>query len=256
MKQSVIYALDFDGVICDSAIETGISGWKAAAQIWADFVTPLPPSELIERFRQVRPVMGTGYEAILIVRLLHNGETIEAIRHNYAEKTQKLIEDTNLSIDELKQLFGETRDRWIDKDLDDWVAMNPLFPGIAEKLQGLSEQGIWYIVTTKQERFVRQILDANQVQLPAERIFGLDRNMSKEAVLIELDNKHAEETFYFVEDMLSSLAKVLNNRKLQSVKLFLAVWGYNTAEQKLDAEKLDIELIDIDNFLSEGSYDV
>jgi len=250
MKKSVIYALDFDGVICDSTIETGISGWKAAAQIWTDFTTPLPPSELIERFRQVRPVMGTGYEAILIVRLLHNGETVEAIMDQYEEKKQKLIKDSKLNIDMLKKLFGETRDHWIEKDLVDWVGMNPLFPGIAEKLQGLSEQGIWYIVTTKQERFVRQILDANQVQLPVERIFGLDRNMSKEAVLIELDNKHAEEKIYFVEDMLSSLTKVLNNRKLQSVKLFLAVWGYNTAEQKLDAEKQAIELINIDNFLS------
>ncbi len=250
MKKSVIYALDFDGVICDSTLETGISGWKAAAQIWTDFTTPLPPSELIERFRQVRPVMGTGYEAILIVRLLHNGETVEAIMDQYEEKKQKLIKDSKLNIDMLKKLFGETRDHWIEKDLVDWVGMNPLFPGIAEKLQGLSEQGIWYIVTTKQERFVRQILDANQVQLPVERIFGLDRNMSKEAVLIELDNKHAEEKIYFVEDMLSSLTKVLNNRKLQSVKLFLAVWGYNTAEQKLDAEKQAIELINIDNFLS------
>ncbi|MCF6251511.1 MAG: HAD family hydrolase [Methylococcaceae bacterium] len=250
MKKSVIYALDFDGVICDSTIETGISGWKAAAQIWTDFTTPLPPSGLIERFRQVRPVMGTGYEAILIVRLLHNGETVEAIMDQYEEKKQKLIKDSKLSVDMLKKLFGETRDHWIKKDLDDWVGMNPLFPGIAEKLQGLSEQGIWYIVTTKQERFVRQILDANQVQLPAERIFGLDRNMSKEDVLIELDNKHAEEKIYFIEDMLSSLTKVLNNRKLKSVKLFLAIWGYNTAAQKQDIEKLAIELIDIDSFLS------
>ena len=250
MKQSVIYALDFDGVICDSAIETGVSGWKAAAQIWDDFATPLPPSELIEQFRQIRPIMGTGYEAILIVRLLHNGETVEAIIDDYEEKKQKLIKDSKLNIDTLKKLFGETRDRWIEKDLDGWVGMNPLFPGITEKLRCLSEQGIWYIVTTKQERFVRQILNANQVQLPAERIFGLDRNMSKEAVLIELANMHTQEKLYFVEDMLSSLIKVLNNGKLSSVKLFLALWGYNTAEEKTDAEKLAIELINIDNFLN------
>ena len=37
MKQSVIYTLDFDGVVCDSAIETGISGWKAGATIWDDY---------------------------------------------------------------------------------------------------------------------------------------------------------------------------------------------------------------------------
>lgn len=249
MKQSVIYALDFDGVICDSALETGIAGWKAGAQLWGDFATPLPTAELIEKFKQVRPIMGTGYEAILIVKLLHDGQTVEAIMDSYKENKQKLIADSKLTVDELKILFGETRDRWIKEDLNDWIAMNPLFPGVVEKLQRLSEQGIWYIVTTKQERFVSQILKANQVQLPAERIFGLDRNMTKEAILIDLLNKHTEEKIYFVEDMFTMLIKVINNSKLGAVKLFLAIWGYNTAQAKLDAQKHDVELIDIDSFL-------
>ena len=55
---------------------------------------------------------------------------------------------------------------------------------------------------------------------------------------------------YFVEDMLASLMKVLNNEKLESVKLFLALWGYNTAQDKINAETQAIELIDIDGFLT------
>lgn len=250
MKKPIIYALDFDGVICDSAIETGVSAWKAAAKLWDDISSSLPEPELLEKFRQVRPVMGTGYEAILIVRLLHDGETVEEIMDNYPAKTQKVIENLGLNIDSLKKLFGETRDSWIEDDLDEWIEMNPLFPEIAEKLQQLSEQAVWYIVTTKQERFVKHILIANQIELSGDRIFGLDRNMSKEAVLIELAKKHAQERLCFVEDMLASLLKVINNDKLESVKLFLAVWGYNTAQDKLDAETLAIELIDIDNFLT------
>ena len=248
MKQSIIYALDFDGVICDSAIETGVSGWKAGAQLWSDYSTPLPASELIEQFRQVRPIMGTGYEAILIVRMLHDGETVESIVENYAEKKQQVLEDSKQSIDTLKKLFGDTRDSWIKGNLDEWVEMNPLFPGIAEKLQQLTKQGVWYIVTTKQERFVKQILNANQIQIPDDRVFGLDRNMTKEAVLMDLVNKHTEETIYFLEDMLPTLLKVLNNSVLESVKLFFALWGYNTAQDKLDVEKQTIELINLDEF--------
>ena len=250
MEKSIIYALDFDGVICDSAIETGVSAWKSAATLWDDFTSPLPTAELLEKFRQVRPVMGTGYESIFIIRLLHDGETIETIMDDYHAKTQKVIEDSRLNIDSLKKLFGETRDSWIEDDLDEWVDMNPLFSGIAEKLQYLSEHAVWYIVTTKQERFVKHILSANQIELSGDRIFGLDRNMTKEAILIDLAQKHAQEKIYFVEDMLASLLKVLNNDKLESVKLFLALWGYNTTQDKLDAETQAIELIDIDNFLT------
>ena len=72
MSKMNLYALDFDGVICDSAIETGITGWKVARQIWQDMPDQTPP-EMITLFRQVRPVMETGFEAILIMRLLHEG---------------------------------------------------------------------------------------------------------------------------------------------------------------------------------------
>jgi len=249
MKQTIIYALDFDGVICDSALETGISAWKAASQIWDDFSSPLPTAEQSAQFRQIRPIMGTGYEAILIVRLLNDGETVEAIMADYQAKTQKVIKDSALTIDSLKKVFGETRDRWIKEDLDNWVAMNPLFPGIAEKLQSLSKQGLWYIITTKQERFVKQILKANQIELPEERIFGLDRKMSKQAVLADLVNRHDAQRLYFVEDMLPTLLKIIKNSQLESIKLFFALWGYNTAQDKIDAGNQTIELIEIDGFL-------
>lgn len=249
MSQSIIYALDFDGVICDSAVETGVAGWKAAKQIWDTLTEPLPPQKIIDQFRRVRPVMETGYEAILIIKMLHDGEQVDAIVNNFHQKMSQLIEDTGLDIDSLKQLFGETRDHWINHDLDEWVNMNPLFSGVAEKLKDLTSQNLWYIVTTKQERFVKYILDANQISIPSERIFGLDRKMSKEAVLLDLVDKHPEETIYFVEDRLPALFNVMNNQGLSTVQLFFALWGYNTEKDKLDAQQDAIQLIQLDDFL-------
>jgi len=127
--------------------------------------------------------------------------------------------------------------------------MNFWETSVKEKLQKLSEQGLWYIITTKQERFVKQILQANQIELARDRVFGLDRNMSKEAVLVDLLAKHSGQQIYFVEDMLPTLLKVINNSKLETVKLFLALWGFNTVQDKVDAGQLAIELIEIDNFL-------
>lgn len=249
MEQSAIFALDFDGVICDSAVETGITGWKAAAQLWNDFESAMPTSRQIEQFCQIRPIMGTGYEAILIVRMINDGEPVESILKNYQARKQVVMDDYQLKIEELKILFGATRDAWIKNDLHDWVEKNPLFPSVVEKLQGLSEQHLWYIVTTKQERFVKQILSANKIPLPDDRIFGLDRKLSKEEILLQLQDKHSEKKIYFVEDMLSTLIKVLNNSQLQSVKLFMALWGYNTTQDKRDAQNLAIELIELDSFL-------
>lgn len=249
MNNSIIHALDFDGVLCDSAVETAITGWKCAGRIWDDMPGPVPPQTLIDRFRQVRPIIETGYEAILAMRLLHLGETPDAIVSDYADKTQALMRDAQVDANGLKKLFGGTRDTWIDADLADWVEMNPLFSGIGEKLRRLGQQGIWYIITTKQERFVKQILKANRIELPDAHIFGLDRNMSKQEVLKGLLEKHPRQPIHFVEDRLPTLLNVQENDELASVKLVFALWGYNTDGDKAVAAQNAFDSRLLENFL-------
>lgn len=252
MEQAIIYALDFDGVICDSAVETGIAGWKAATHFWNDMQPPLPPSVLIEQFRQARPIIETGYEAILIMRLLFRGDSVTSILRNFSAKKRRLLMQEQLDSDRLKCLFGEVRDQWIESTPEEWRAMNPLFPGVAKKLARLSENAPWYIVTTKQERFVKEILAANGLAFPAEHIFGLDRRMKKEDVLIKLLERHPQLTLHFIEDRLPALLKVLDNDLLQDVKLFFADWGYNTERDKDEAKRHPaIRVISLPEFLLE-----
>ncbi len=245
----VIYALDFDGVICDSAVETGISGWRAAATIWDDFDSVDPSEQIIDDFKRVRPIMGTGYESILINRLLNDGESVQSILENFDHQKIGVMDSNQLDIEHLKQVFADVRDHWIQADLSDWIQKNPLFDGVIEKLNTYSEQGIWYIVTTKQERFVKEILKANQVSVDEQRIFGLDRKKTKVEILLQLMEKHTDCSMCFVEDMLSALIKVQNRPELGSVRLMLAEWGYNTREDKHRTQELGIELIGFDRFM-------
>lgn len=230
INNSIVYALDFDGVICDSAVETAITGWKAANRIWNDMPEEVP-QEKIDRFREVRPIIETGYEAILAMRLLFLGETVESMYSEFAGKSQVLRQQAKVTTDDLKKLFGETRDQWIDSDLSGWIDMNPLFEGVAVRLQSLG-QTPWYVVTTKQERFVKQILKAHAIELADGRIFGLDRNLSKPEVLKRLLKTHLGHTIYFVEDRLPTLMNVLKDDELAGIKLVFALWGYNTDEDK------------------------
>ncbi|PHS71591.1 MAG: hypothetical protein COB23_01070 [Methylophaga sp.] len=236
MSDSKIYALDFDGVICDSAVETGITGWKVAHQIWQEMPAQTP-AEMIALFRQVRPVMETGYEAILIMRLLFEGVTVQSLLDDFSTVIAMILNREKLAIDQLKKKFGETRDHWISKDLKHWIAMNPLFEGIANKLRLLNpEQCV--IITTKQERFVSHILNANNISLSPERIFGLDRKLSKAQVLYNLLNMHPRSTLLFIEDRLPTLVDVINDHRLNDVELFFATWGYNTQQDKQAASAL------------------
>ncbi|PPD35757.1 MAG: hypothetical protein CTY19_01555 [Methylomonas sp.] len=248
MSHSIIHAFDFDGVICDSAIETAITGWKAAGQLWADMPADTPPA-FIEQFRLVRPIIETGFEAILAMRLLFLGESCASIFSNYHAKIQQLMQHANVTADDLKTLFGATRDIWIANDRAGWIAMNPLFPGIKEKLQLLGHAETWYIITTKHERFIRKILNAHGINLADERIYGLDRNMSKPDVLKIVAKNHPQQTIEFLEDRLQTLINVQKHPELAAVKLFFADWGYNTAEDKITAAAHGFNTLSLESFV-------
>jgi phosphoglycolate phosphatase-like HAD superfamily hydrolase len=248
MAKKKLYALDFDGVICDSAVETGITGWKVASQLWQDMPAELP-TDIINQFRQIRPVMETGYEAILIIRLLFKGVSPAGLLNDFTGSINTLIERENLDIDQLKALFGETRDHWINLNLDEWVEMNPLFDTISSKLKQINPKQC-YIITTKQERFVSHILDANKLTLPPEQIFGLDRKLSKQQILADLLSIHPEHTILFVEDRLPTLENVIDDERLAEIELFFADWGYNTQQDKLAATTLAVTSINLAGFAS------
>jgi len=249
MEAKKLYALDFDGVVCDSAVETAMTGWKAARVFWDDMPVSMP-AEYIAQFREIRPLIETGYEAILSMRLLFLGKTVAEIGQHYGLLSQPLLQEVEGGTDSLKKSFGATRDRWIADDLADWLALNPLFPGMAGKLRRILEQSLGYIITTKQERFVKQILNAHDLDMPDSRIFGLDRNMGKPAVLRRVLAAHPGQTVVFVEDRLPTLVNVLDTPDLAGIQLILAAWGYNTEADKAQALRLPIAVQTLEEFLA------
>ncbi|HFC92891.1 MAG TPA: HAD family hydrolase [Leucothrix mucor] len=244
-----IYALDFDGVICDSAIETGMTGWKTAQKIWQDMPKANPPESIINDFRQIRPFLETGYEAIIIVRLLQQGMTVDKLSQNYPHQINTLINEEQLNAKQLKQLFGITRDHWINQSPHEWLNMNPLFTGILQHLETLRDS-TWYIITTKQKRFVEQILNNYQINIKDQHIYSMESKQSKQDTLLELSTRHPNQDIIFIEDRLPTLIKISKNTRLKNIKLQLVDWGYNTYNDRASAQKHPLEIITINQFLA------
>ena len=236
MTKTTLYALDFDGVICDSAIETGLAGWKVACIVWTDMPQEIPEG-MIDLFRQVRPVMETGYESALIMRHLFEGVSPDTLLTSFDKHLRHLIRRDEIDVERLKMRFGETRDNWISDNQQEWLEMNPLFEGIANKLSKIGHQNIT-IITTKQERFVSKILQANNISFPAEHIYGLERQLSKPQILTDLSDSHPDHQIFFVEDRLQTLVNVLEDKHLHEVQLYFADWGYNTTQDKELAQQI------------------
>ena len=250
MNSNTLYALDFDGVICHSAIETAGTSWKAAQTLWPDMQDDEITESLIQELVKIRPCLEVGFEAPLIMRLLHQQTGLQTDCSNYQEQIEKLIADNGFNIDALQLLFGRTRDALIEENEAAWLEKNPLFDGVADKLKSLNKED-WLIITTKQERFVKKTLEGNNIELADDRLFGLERKLSKQAVLENLVETNPNRPITFIEDRLPTLLGVLENPVLKSVKLQLVDWGYNTEKDREIACDNGIEVIALESFLAD-----
>jgi phosphoglycolate phosphatase-like HAD superfamily hydrolase len=232
-----VFCFDFDGVVCDSAPETALSAWHACRELWPDLPEDLPLA-LQQRFCRLRPVLHTGFEAIPLMRLIALGEATDAqFFADFPALRDGWMQANGLGGPELLRRFGAQRDKMIALDADRWLALNPFYDGMAALLSSAATRHDVFIVTTKQERFAGLLLGHHGVSLPPERVFGLERNQAKPAILRALLTRPelAGRTFHFVEDRIETLREVIADPALNPVRLYLADWGYNTPAQRREA---------------------
>ena len=226
-----ILVLDFDGVLCDSARETAVSAWRAAAAFWPDEIRgDEPPDDVIQRFVAVRPWLETGYQAIPMIRLVVEGVPEAEFQARFGALCAEVMERLGVSREELVRRFGAARDAWIARDEGDWLSRHRFYPGVLERLDAARQCHAVYIATTKQERFAAALLRGAGVAFPRESIHGLERGRSKEALLGELLSAPGNESriLHFVEDRFATLQRVEQVSDLAAVRLYYASWGYGT----------------------------
>lgn len=283
-SKNIILALDFDGVVCASSSESSFSSIVAAQRFWptvcgnimqvpsspggssyASLTTErsdTPFSKIRAAVNELRPIIETGYENMLIVRALYEDYqrtgviSASTILGKWsATYREQLLQDYGTNKDEMVAYFGKTRDDLIAEDLSRWVGLNPVYPSVSACMSKLTEQSVDYtIITTKQERFVRAILETNKIQPPPqEDIYDLENPYGlKPKVLQALIDKYQPKEIHFVEDRFETLVGVLNTRGLERVKMYLVDWGYNTEQQREEAKRLSprIQLIGGSDFQS------
>lgn len=223
-----VLALDFDGVLCDSVRETAVTAWRAGAQLWPEWRELEPPATIVDQFVEVRPLLETGYQAILLMRVLADGASQAVIEREFPDLIAAAARAAGRDREELVTLFGQVRDNWIEEDSADWLRRHRFYPGVAAALNRALHRHSIFILTTKQSRFADALLTANGVSFPRERIFGLETGTSKAAQLQSLRARpeYACARFHFVEDRLATLERVAACRELDAVQLCLAAWGY------------------------------
>lgn len=229
MPTPKLLALDFDGVICDTVHE----GCRSAWQVCRDF-TPLdgdaPPPELAARFVRLRPVLEHGWEFPVLVLAILEGIPEATIRAEFQTACrQRILEKYGVTPRELAHRFDTVRDRTIARSLDEWLAGQALYPGMAARLRTCLADGVTlYVITTKEGRFAHTLLETNGVSLPLAQVWGKEQARPKPELLrvLSRDLGLPYRDIWFVEDRLKTLQAVRAEADLAEVGLFLAAWGY------------------------------
>ena len=236
-----VFALDFDGVICDSALECAVAAWRAGQFVWPDWHGDSPPRAFAHRFRDLRPVIETGYQCILLMRLIAEHRSDSDILRRFDELSEELLKRCACPREQLIAWFDETRDRWLQEDERSWLHYHRFYPHVFETFVATTFRSPVFIVTTKQERYVDRLLAQQGIYFPPRHLFGLESGRTKEQVLSELVNRleYRNAAFHFVEDRLATLLRIAMQPELEKVQLYLAQWGYNTAQDRRYAAMLD-----------------
>ena len=251
-----ILALDFDGVICNglkeyfqTTLRTYQKLWKDDSQndleIWAN------------SFYKLRPVIETGWEMPILLRALVLQYEQDNIESNWHNVCSEIVTKENLNKQQVMSALDGVRDHWIQTDLDNWVALHEFYPGVLEKLGKLLDSStLLYIVTTKEGRFVKQLLKQQNLSFPEDHIFGKEVKQPKFDTLRQIlkINQETPNNLWFIEDLLKTLNKVKSQEYLTEVNLFLADWGYNTIKShELVKQDSTINLLSLDTFSQDFS---
>lgn len=240
------FAFDFDGVICDSAHETGLTAWRAAHGLWPDRIPARPTPDFVARFVRLRPVIETGYENVALVALLVAGHDDESILGDFPRLCETLIGAEGLNRAELRRRFGAARDAWLASDPQGWLRAQGFFPGVVEAINALDAPRC--IITTKEERFTRALVERAGLRIEPERVYALEafEGAGKRSVLEALARERPGAPLNFFEDRYPTLDRL---RDLPDARLYLVDWGYNTPEERARARAdARIEVLDVDGF--------
>jgi hypothetical protein len=236
-----ILALDFDGVLCDGMREYFETSRRTYVKAWP--TDPMPGDDLFPAFRALRPVIMTGWEMPIMLRAIVKGHPIAAVLQGWEKIRDALVHEGPLQGTALMSLLAHTLDEvrheWIAANPRDWLERHVPYCSLDEVRCLVAEPECSVLVTTKEGEFARQILEHWSVYLADIQ--------GKEAGIHKCDNlrgliAHYTEVcgrrprLWFVEDRLETLQHVTTHADLADVGLFLANWGYNTAEARASVQ--------------------
>ncbi len=237
-RKPLVLALDFDGVIWDSAPECFEVGRRAYQEL---FGTDMSGPTNKQRFLAGRPLARTGHDFFIILRLLESQPDVDLAAFSLSEFVA-LREQLAQDAARFNALFYALRSQFRDQDFQDWASWQSPYPAMIGLLDRWDSrfQGV-ALATTKDEASAHALLRSAGRDWP---VFGREFSVEKDLQIAGIAHRFGVEAgeILFVDDLLENLLQVAPT----GAQTAMASWGYNTPESRQEAQSLGYPVVDVE----------
>jgi len=251
-----ILALDFDGVIVDSVLDSLFVGHNSYLRLyrgeakgsfggkiftfknWEEIKKHYPKE--IKYYRTLRPYIRGAIDYGIIQKLMEEKKFIKT-----QEEFDNYRETVEFDFEAYDKEFYKERERLQNIDYSAWFNLEPAYPKITEGMKKLLEEGTKIVIATSNRRkAIAKCFSPDYFGFAIEpknildKRYGEDKSEQMKQIVKLYNIKFKD--IYFVDDQVSHL---IQTRPL-GVKVFLAGWSYATEAQKKEARKQNIPLIE------------
>jgi phosphoglycolate phosphatase-like HAD superfamily hydrolase len=242
-----VLALDFDGVICDSAREAFAVAVRTFAEVFPEHGLGRPAERSADAFARFVEIMPLGNRAEDYAVALAAMATGRALPDQAAYDAFRAGLDPE-RLRAFHRQFYRVRAAWAARDPEGWRARMAPYPGLCDVLRRRAREVRLAIATAKDRTSVRKLLGAYGVAELFPEGFVLDKEAGekkREHVMLlagRVGCAPAEVTF--VDDKVNHLEDVA----ALGARCVLAAWGYNGPRERRIAEARGFLVCGLDDF--------
>lgn len=251
-----ILAIDFDGVISDSALKSLFVSHNAYCRYFGTEVKKNFGGECftyenwermkkeynqeMEKYRQLRSYIELSCDFFVMIRIIE-----DKIEVKNQQEFREIRNQLNFDYQFFHDLFFQEKERWQNKDFKKWFTLSPVFENVIAGIKKFIKEGKKVVIATSNlGKAIHPAFHPDYLGFSIELkdIFDKNYGKNKSDHMKAIAEQYGVEfrNIYFIDDQLSYLEET----QLLGVNVFLAGWGYCTQEHKQIARAKDMQVID------------
>ncbi len=251
-----VLAIDFDGVISDSALKSLFVSHNAYCRHFGPEVKKNFGRELftfenwermkrkysleMKKYRQLRSYIELSCDFFVMIKIIE--EQIEV--HNQ-EDFRKIRNQMEFDYHFFHDLFFQEKEKWQKKDFRKWFSLSPVFEDVVSGIKKFLAEGQKVVIATSNlGKAIHPAFHPDYLgfHIDLKDIFDKNYGKNKSDHMKAIAEQYGVnfDDIYFIDDQLSYLEET----KLLGISVFLAGWGYCTEEHKSIAREQNITLIE------------